>query len=128
MRNRLVRPTLAFVALLALPMLWFACTAPMAGNAPAVSTASKSQLDAGFHATVKPFVQTYCVSCHGGKKPEAELDLSTFTTLASVAKDPVRWDQVLERVKAGEMPPDDADKLPTANERKPFVAWLETMH
>jgi hypothetical protein len=44
----------------------------------------------GFDATVHPFIETYCVECHSGRFPEAELDLGS-ATLASVTKDPVRW-------------------------------------
>ena len=129
MRNRLATFVLAPAACVALPLLWFACGTPPAVPSPKVAAAPKPPaLDAGFHATVQPFVQAYCVECHGGKKPKAELDLSTYTTLASIAKDTPRWDQVLERIKAREMPPDDADKQPTAAERQPVVAWLETMH
>ena len=128
MRPRLATSLLVPIAVLALPLLWFACTAPSGGSTSSVAVSATPRLAADFQQTVHPFVTTYCVTCHGGNKPKADLDLSAYDTLASVAKDVPRWDQVLERVKAGEMPPDDADKLPTAAERQPVVAWLESMH
>ena len=55
---------LAPLALGALPLLWFACTAPTAGSSPTVAMATPvpPRLDPEFHSTVHPFVETYCVS------------------------------------------------------------------
>lgn len=79
----------------------------------------------GFDEEVRPFFKAYCVSCHSGAKPESDLDLSTFTTLESVAKDHARWALVLDRLKAGDMPPDDADSRPTDESRTKIIAWIE---
>jgi hypothetical protein len=88
---------------------------------------AKRQHVAEFSLRVRPFVQAYCVECHSGKDAEAQLDLAAYQTLQSVAADPHRWALILERVKAGEMPPEDAKKQPAAAQTKPVVAWLETM-
>ncbi len=32
-----------------------------------------------FRETIRPFVQTNCIGCHGKEKPKGELDLSIFT-------------------------------------------------
>lgn len=116
------------LALLIGALAWFDF-APVQKAPPAVAADRMPQLlEAKFHASVQPFLQSYCVECHGGAKPKAELDLSTYTTVESVAKDPRRWSLVMERLKAAEMPPDDADKQPTAAERKSIVGWLWTMN
>src|SRR5205085_7589584 len=120
-----------------LPTLWLACSArSVPAKSAAVTTvapmstasAPKTPLEPAFHSTLRPFVKTYCVECHGGAKPKADLDLSAYATLATITRDVPRWDQVLERVKAAEMPPDDAEKQPPAKERAAVVAWLESMH
>lgn len=80
-----------------------------------------------FDAQVLPFLKTYCNSCHGGAKPESDLDLSTFTTVDAVNKDHARWALVLDRLKAGDMPPEDAKSQPTADARKQIVTWIETL-
>jgi hypothetical protein len=130
MANRLTIATIAATAVCIVPLLWFACSSP--STRPPVPVAAQAPdartLDPGFHSVVHPFVESYCVTCHGGPKPKADLDLSSFTTVSAIIKDVPRWTQVLERVKACEMPPDDADKQPAANERSPVVAWLESMH
>jgi hypothetical protein len=109
-------------------LAWFDLRPPAPAPVPAPAVDHMPQLlEARFQSTVHPFVQIYCVTCHGGAKPKAELDLSTYTTLDSITRDPRRWSLILERVKAGEMPPDDAEKQPTAAERKPVVGWIWTM-
>src|SRR3982751_6520877 len=71
-------------------------------------------LDSGFKQNLQPFVQTYCVSCHGKDKPEAEFDITGFTTVSAIEKDMPRWDLVLQRLQAKEMPPPKAKVQPTA--------------
>ena len=84
-------------------------------------------LQRDFDRTVHPFLATYCVTCHGGKKPEADLDLSSFTNLAGVVADSGHWDRVLDRLAAGEMPPDKAPKYPSLQDRQAVVSWVQAM-
>lgn len=128
MRKRL---TLVALLLALLPLFWFACTVPHADVGAGSGVAGvrmPNPLEADFKKTIHPFVQQYCIECHGGKEPEAELDLATYTTFATVLRDPARWDQVLERIHAGEMPPEDAKKQPTAAEKETVVTWLQAVH
>jgi hypothetical protein len=136
-RKRVVALVVSPLLLAAIPGLWVACTSPQASSgtpapAPQVAGAQTKArpvaFEADFHQKVRPFIETYCVECHGGDTPEAELDLSKVKTFAAVANDPVRWEQVRERIAAGEMPPDDAKKHPSAEQQKPVLAWLEAVH
>jgi hypothetical protein len=129
MRKRFTVFVVAPLAILLVALLWFDfAPPPPAPPSPVVVVDHMPQLlEARFHSTVHPFIQTYCVSCHGGEKPKAELDLSAYTTLDSITQDPRRWNLVLDRIKAGEMPPDDAEKQPTAAQRKPVVGWIWNM-
>ena len=77
-----------------------------------------------FRETVRPFVETYCLECHGKDKPEGDLDLSAFTTAESVAKDLPRWELVLEQLEAGSMPPAKAKRKPAAEARDGVIAWI----
>ena len=67
--------------------------------------ASPDALDRAFDSAVRPFINTYCLDCHGSTKPKADFDLSPFTTVASVVADDARWAMVLDQLEAGEMPP-----------------------
>jgi hypothetical protein len=85
---------------------------------------SELELQQQFTASVRPFVQTYCQSCHGAEKPEGKLNLEAFTTATHVAKDHRTWQAVLERVAAGEMPPEEAQPQPSTEQRRAVVEWL----
>ena len=86
----------------------------------------RAELDGQFTRTVRPFLETYCVSCHGHQRPAAQLDLSGFTTMAALMKDGHRWSQILERIKAEEMPPKGALQ-PIAQERRAAVDWFHAV-
>ena len=89
--------------------------APVAGVI-AASAPTDAALERDFKATVKPFVSTYCVSCHGADKPEAELNLDSFDSLNAVVADFPHWQLVLERLEAEEMPSEKAKKFPSTPE------------
>ena len=77
-----------------------------------------------FEMQVLPLVRTNCQTCHNQEKAEAELDLSRYTTAQSVARGHKVWQAVLERLEAGEMPPEEAKQKPTADQRKAMIAWI----
>ena len=66
-----------------------------------------------------PFLQKYCVSCHGAKAPAGGLSL--------VAPAGGVWDRVVDKVSTGRMPPLGAPK-PGAAEVSAFVGWVEKTH
>ena len=37
-----------------------------------------ADLESRFSRTVQPFLEAYCITCHGSDEPEAEMDLSVF--------------------------------------------------
>jgi len=51
------------------------------------------------------FLKKHCIACHGAKKPKADLDLGVFTDEASLLKERKKWQEVLEQVHSGDMPP-----------------------
>ncbi len=81
-----------------LAVLLFACVST---SAFADSPVLQKQLD----DTVKPFVGKYCVGCHSGAQPTAQLDLKSFATVDQVREDFGRWALLAERLTAHEMPP-----------------------
>ncbi len=103
--------------------------APLDGPAadPPAKAASSVSLEKRFEKSVQPFLEMHCNSCHGGKKPKGDLDLTPFTSVESVAKDHKRWALVLERLKAGDMPPADAKNQPTKELRKEVIEWAEAV-
>ena len=61
--------------------------------------AVRADLEARFGRTLQPFIEKYCLECHGKDDPEAELDLTTFPTMAALVRDGQRWSQLLERLE-----------------------------
>jgi hypothetical protein len=83
-------------------------------------------LEHQFSSRVQPFLSRYCFRCHGEKKQKAALDLSRDSTVSAIVGNPQRWQMVLERLEAKEMPPEDA-RQPAAEERAAVVAWIRDL-
>jgi hypothetical protein len=77
-----------------------------------------------FDATVRPFLNTYCIECHKGEKPKGDLDLERYNNLAAVVDDYSEWATALEKIEGHDMPSDKAKKFPTDEERSQIVAWI----
>jgi mono/diheme cytochrome c family protein len=85
-------------------------------------------LEQQFSTQVKPFLERYCVSCHGAKKPKGGLDLTRDATVNAIAKNERPWELVLQRLQAEEMPPESAPRHPKADERAAVIAWIRELH
>lgn len=93
-----------------------------APNAPPVASAAR--LDAEFASTIRPFLQQYCVKCHGKEKTEGDLDLAAYASMTQAARDSDRWDAILEKLEAAKMPPKKAKLHPSADSRRQVLAWF----
>jgi hypothetical protein len=108
--------------LLILPVVVVVAWLLTTGSQPTPLVAADAKGD-HFATTVRPLVVKYCADCHTGKTAEADLDLSTFVTLADVKKAPRVWQKVGEMIDGGQMPPKNATQ-PTADEKKQFQTWV----
>ena len=88
---------------------------------------ASAQLDRTFRETVHPFIETYCLSCHGPDKSKGDLNLSAYSNLQTVGKDYARWQLVAERLDAKEMPPEKAKLHPTPASSKPIIDWVHAV-
>jgi hypothetical protein len=76
-----------------------------------------------FEREIRPLVAKYCGSCHAGARPKGKLDLSTFADQESVFRKRKTWEESVQRLREGEMPP--PDKLqPTVAEKALIVRWF----
>lgn len=98
---------------------------PLPAAEPPGEEPNSRQLERTFEQRVKPFLETYCRSCHGSAKPKGELDLTPLRSADSVAEDHKRWELVLDRLRAGDMPPEEAEKQPSQDHRREVMAWIE---
>ncbi len=88
------------------------------------SERTPEELSRAFDKTVKPFLNSYCLGCHGDLRQEAELKLTGFVSMKDVSKSHQTWEIILERLNAEEMPPEDAKRQPSKNERDAVSAWI----
>jgi mono/diheme cytochrome c family protein len=77
-----------------------------------------------FREGVAPFVKTYCADCHGNKKRKGGINFLSALGKPGDAASSKRWKQALANVKAHDMPPEDADRQPTDEERQRFLDWM----
>jgi hypothetical protein len=90
-------------------------------------TAQKpADLKAEFAAEVQPLLKKYCLECHAAAVKKGSLDLERFATLDHVRKDLKPWQQLIEMLEAGEMPPKKKPQ-PTAAERDRLLAWTRAV-
>src|SRR5579862_4697783 len=87
---------------------------------------ASSDLEHKFTDTVRPVLNRYCIGCHGGATPAAQLDLKAFSTMDSVVRDYPRWAQILERLSAKEMPPKGATQPPVET-RQQLIDWIQAV-
>src|SRR5262245_4697997 len=76
-----------------------------------------------FEGTIRPVVKEFCLKCHSTEKHKGDLDLERFSSLAEVKTHPKVWQQVIEQLSLGEMPPKEKPQ-PTAAQRERVVAWV----
>jgi hypothetical protein len=79
-----------------------------------------------FDGDVKPILDEVCSRCHNEKKANAGLNLGTFMDPATLASKRDTWELIVDKLKAGDMPPADEEPLST-HERAAMVSALETM-
>ncbi|HEX3313410.1 MAG TPA: DUF1592 domain-containing protein [Gemmataceae bacterium] len=75
---------------------------------------------------IRPLLVKHCLECHSTQKHRGDLDLERFITRATIRDDLHPWEQLLEQVEVGEMPPKGKPQ-PSAEQRQALVRWVRTM-
>ncbi len=91
---------------------------------PELDRANLERFEREFGKQILPIIETHCLSCHDTKTKEAELDLTGFRRLQDVTKSHRLWKTILDRVEAGEMPPDEATKKLSDVDRQALTQWI----
>jgi len=74
---------------------------------------------------VVAFLTAHCKKCHGESKKEGRLTLHNINADLASGKDMDRWQAVLDRLDAGEMPP-DTEPRPAAADVRQVLDWIRT--
>ena len=77
-----------------------------------------------FDKTVKPFLNKYCVGCHGADAPEGDISLGALTVDLSNEAVAKSWEQVYHQLTLASMPPKEEEQ-PDAHTRAMVLRWLE---
>ncbi len=96
-----------------------AMAAALAAQPGSEQTADAQLFDHQF----RPLLVRHCVACHGGTKPKGKLRLDNLTTDFVDAATRAHWTAVIERLKAGEMPPKGKPR-PPVQDIQVFTGWL----
>ena len=91
-----------------------------------VPQVSDSNLERRFNQTVRPFLNTYCMGCHGTSAPAAQFDMRRYSSMAQVVDDFGHWILMGEKLAAGQMPPRSATQ-PTAGARQEVIDWIRNV-
>ena len=81
----------------------------------------------GFSHAAEPFegfLQKHCIACHGPKKTKGDLRLDQLSRDFKSGVDGQVWAEVVEKINAGEMPPED-EAQPTADEIGKVITQLD---
>lgn len=80
--------------------------------------------DEEFTRKIRPFLNTYCISCHGPEKQKGKIRFDQLTAGMSDRKEAELWARMLEAMEFGEMPSDSAKKFPTKAEARLVQGWI----
>ena len=76
-----------------------------------------------FDDQFRPLLARHCVECHRGDKPKGKLRLDNLTLDLADAATRKHWTAVVERLRAGEMPPKEKPR-PPEKEVQALTDWL----
>jgi mono/diheme cytochrome c family protein len=88
--------------------------------------AQRAQNGAGFEQAVQPFFAAHCYDCHNAQLTSGNLNLESYRTTASVLQNRERWEEVLRKLRTGEMPPKGMPR-PKDAELQQVIHWLENL-
>ena len=71
------------------------------------------------------FLKTYCVQCHGPEKQKGKVALHDLGTDLGDSNTAGRWVAILEQLTTGDMPPQEAEKIPENSKRSGMIQWIE---
>ena len=71
----------------------------------ALLAAPVSDAQASFEDEVRPILRKTCFACHNEEQASGDLDLKLLDRADSIVSNREEWENILRRLKAGEMPP-----------------------
>lgn len=98
-----------------------ACTLLILGSLPAVAEDMTSK---SFESALEPFLDAYCIRCHGPEKQKGSRRFDQLKFPPPTVDDLYDFQDILDLLNLGEMPPIDEENQPSADERASIIAGL----
>ncbi|MGI9242852.1 MAG: DUF1592 domain-containing protein [Verrucomicrobiales bacterium] len=99
---------------------------PIYTPAPEGQTDQEDDLDGivfDFSNDIRPTLERYCLDCYDSESAKGDIDLESALAQAPLVRNRLLWENVAERVKLGDMPPEKKPQ-PADLERLKLRAWL----
>ncbi len=77
-----------------------------------------------FGKQVRPFLNKYCLDCHGEDIQEGGVRFDQFGNSPDIIADYRLWEKIHQQISVGSMPPQD-EEAPAPDERERIAAWLD---
>jgi mono/diheme cytochrome c family protein len=94
------------------------------GNDDADLATARAEAMKTYQRAVAPFMTTYCIRCHSGKKQKGGVTFQGALKSPGLASSRTLWKRASNQIKAKDMPPEEADAQPSEQERKAVVEWI----
>ena len=79
---------------------------------------------ANFERDILPLIEDHCFGCHGDGQEKGGIRFDSFKTAGDIHRGYKLWEQVLRKVRAGEMPPEGRKKRPNKDEQTLIAGWI----
>jgi hypothetical protein len=85
--------------------------------------------DHDFTVVVQPFLRHNCLACHNDKLTSGGVSFTGYLTasLSAALQDRERWELVVQKLRAGEMPPKGIER-PPADQIASLINWVESFY
>jgi hypothetical protein len=77
----------------------------------------------GLDPKIAGYLGKHCLECHSAGSKKSEFRIDTLSAKVGFEDTP-QWLEIVERINAGEMPPEDAKNRPTTAESAAVVEWI----
>ncbi len=81
---------------------------------PIAAVLAAAQPQPGLEQIARPFFTEHCTKCHCEKKHKGDLRVDNLPIDFDSPKIMGHWEEIMNRINSGDMPPDDVEKRPTS--------------
>jgi len=96
----------------------------LAGFSAQAAVAIQAQTQENLEKIARPCFEEHCTKCHGEKKQKGDLRVDNLVIDFDSPKTMGHWEEIMNRINSGDMPPDDVDVRPKAEDIARVSEWI----